>query len=59
MDNKIKYGDVSTPQFLVDKILDLLPESVWNNVDYKLATIHNSIEGRLIRTWYDQEDVGW
>ncbi len=35
MNNKIKYGDVSTPKYFVEKILDLLPNNVWYNPDLK------------------------
>ena len=34
MDFKSKYGDVSTPQYFVEQILDLLPEDVWYKTDF-------------------------
>ncbi len=68
MDNKIKYGDVSTPQFLVDKILDLLPDSVWNNVDYKwldpgcgngifIYTVYKRLLVSLKKYFKNEEDI--
>ncbi len=30
-----KYGQVFTPQFLVDDMLNTLPEEVWYNPEYK------------------------
>ena len=35
MDYKTKYGDVATPKYLVEDILDLLPTDVWSNPNYK------------------------
>lgn len=35
MDYKDKYGDVSTPKYFVEEILDLLPYHVWSNPNYK------------------------
>jgi site-specific DNA-methyltransferase (adenine-specific) len=36
MENKKKkYGEVLTPQFLVNHMLDTLPEAVWSNPDLK------------------------
>ena len=35
MDYKSKYGDVTTPEYFVEEILDLLPINVWKNINYK------------------------
>lgn len=35
MDYKSKYGDVCTPKYFVEEILDLLPNNVWSNPHYK------------------------
>lgn len=61
MDYKIKYGDVPTPNILVDQTLDLLPDNVWKNKSLKWLDIGcgngifiYSVYKRLLTSLIDQ-----
>ncbi len=53
MDFKSKYGDVSTPRYFVEQILDLLPENIWYNMHLTWLDIGCG-DGIFIECVYDR-----